>query len=1000
MNQWKKQGVLVLIISLLLSVPYPGWFPSVGTAHAAVSFEGGDGSELDPYRIATAEQLNEIRNDPTSHYMLINNIDLSEDPSTTVWVPIPNFSGRLDGAGYTISNLKILGNESGIGLFENVLTGGSIVNLTIDALEVRGDYDVGILVGQITGSTVIDNVSVSGAVYGFNRVGGLMGRSWNADVQISNVTADVNVLGHFNSTGGLIGVSHGTHISNSKINGTVIGERLYTGGVIGQAYWSTLRNSSSLIHVTGRDGVGGLIGWATESKVSDISSSGEVIGHDYIGGLIGHATNNSEISVSSAMGRVSGNGVVGGLIGYLDANSHLSNSSATGSVTGEGMHIGGLIGYSDNSTISNSHAAVEVTALHNIGGLVGTAMNATISRSSATGNISGSGNIGGLVGRMSDGAVTKSYATGAIEGIKSMGGLVGRFERGTVTESYATGNVIGENDVGGLVGNFDRSEMTFSFATGNVQGCDDVGGLVSDNEGKISNSYATGNVKGWCNSGPSDSIGGLVGDNSGEIVNSYAIGMVSGGIYVGGLVGDNVSGTIMSSYYDKDLSGQSDDNGQGLTSEQMKNRANYDGWDFDTLWQADQHHDGYPYLVGMQDMQAFLTYMGNDSNDGIGLYVSKPYRTGSSVTIEDFNWTRTGHLFQGWNTDPNGRGVQYAVGETRPLTSNLLLYATWKQVNGGASSGSGSSGSSGSSGPWRSSDTNLAKLRVSADGVELALSPEFAAGSTTRYRAETMASEATIKATPSDTWATVSLDDADLEGEKTVILAEGDNVFEIVVKAEDGTTKTYSLTIHRIVAPAMVPTPETTACSFQDITGHWASSLICEAFKRGIVHGHSDTSFHPQSDITRVEFAAILLRTMGVALSASPLSEQVFIDQDQIPAWAMSAVSTAVENGMLSGYPDHSLRPLDSVSRAEMVTMMARAMKWEIEQGSTAFMDDAEIPHWAKGYIQEAVQRGLLSGRKGNRFSPSDSATRAEATVLLLRLWHVLDDRSVEMSIK
>ncbi|MNJ39986.1 Endo-1,4-beta-xylanase A precursor [compost metagenome] len=114
----------------------------------------------------------------------------------------------------------------------------------------------------------------------------------------------------------------------------------------------------------------------------------------------------------------------------------------------------------------------------------------------------------------------------------------------------------------------------------------------------------------------------------------------------------------------------------------------------------------------------------------------------------------------------------------------------------------------------------------------------------------------------------------------------------------------------------------------------------------------------------------------------------------------MTAVSTAVENGILSGYPDHSLRPLDSVSRAEMVTMMARAMKWEIEQGSTTFMDDGEIPDWAKGYIQEAVQRGLVSGREGNRFSSSDSATRAEATVLLLRLWHVLDDRSVEMSIK
>lgn len=817
MDQWKKQGVLVLVICMLLSAPYPGWLSSVGTAHAAVSFVG-DGSEDRPFQITTAEQLNEIRNLQSSHFILMNDVDLSTDASTITWEPITNFSGSLDGNEKTITNLNIQKNSNNVGLFANVLTGGHIENLFIDAVEVRGWNHVGILVGQNTGATV-HNVSVSGAVYGDNYVGGLIGRSF-------------------------------------------------------------------------------------ESNVSNSSASGDVWGASSVGGLVGD---------------------------YITGT--INESYATGSVAASSRDGGGLVGY------------------------------------------------------LQDGDVILSYATGEVTGLKNTGGLIGESVRSSVTYSYATGNVAGNVDAGGLIGGNRTSDISFSFATGNVSGCDDIGGLVGDNDqGKISDSYATVNLTGTCNPG-SDSIGGLIGDNSGTIERSFAKGSITGHIArVGGLVGDNryIEGNITNSFYDMELSGQSDNKGQGLTSEQMKNIENYDGWDFDTIWRVDQHHYGYPYLVGMQGMQAFLTYMGNDSNDDSGLYVSKPYRIGSSVTIEDFNWTRRGHLFQGWNTESTGSGIPYEIGDTGPLNSNLLLYATWKRV----SSGSGS---------WQSDNANLANLIVTVDGEELALSPEFPAAETS-YRAETMSSEAMIEATPSGAGATVTLEGEGLNGGKTVVLAEGDNVFEIVVKAESGTLKTYRLTIHRRVAETggASTTPEAPGCIFSDVTGHWAASFICEAFERGIVNGHTETRFSPQSGVTRVEFVAILLRTLDMTSSVSSLTGHGFVDQDQIPAWATSTVHIAVENGLLQGYPDHSLRPLDNVSRAEMVTIIGRAMEWENLLGNTTFHDDAGIPHWAKGYIQEAVARGLLKGRAGNRFSPSEPATRAEAAVLLLKLWYVLDELNSE----
>ena len=106
-------------------------------------------------------------------------------------------------------------------------------------------------------------------------------------------------------------------------------------------------------------------------------------------------------------------------------------------------------------------------------------------------------------------------------------------------------NITGRIDVGGLVG-LNQSAITNSYATGLVSGTNfTVGGLVGNNlAGTITNSYAMVSV-----SGLRRSIGGLVGNNSGGMItNSYAAGTVSGpNSFKGGLAGFN-DGTITNSY--------------------------------------------------------------------------------------------------------------------------------------------------------------------------------------------------------------------------------------------------------------------------------------------------------------------------------------------------------------------------------------------------------------------------------------------------------------------
>ncbi|KQO10688.1 RCC1 domain-containing protein [Paenibacillus sp. Leaf72] len=285
----------------------------------------------------------------------------------------------------------------------------------------------------------------------------------------------------------------------------------------------------------------------------------------------------------------------------------------------------------------------------------------------------------------------------------------------------------------------------------------------------------------------------------------------------------------------------------------------------------------------------------------------------------------------------------------------------------------------------RSSNANLAYLNVFAGGKAVELSPVFTPG-TTEYRTKTDAKEVELQLAPAHVMAAVRLLGEQVIKTTSVPLVMGENVFAITVQAEDGTIKTYTLKINRISDNGNTGS----ACTFEDINNHWAASNICEAAKLGIVEGMSADAFVPNGYVTRTEFALMLLRTLQIPIGNKSIA-MPFSDKDSIPAWAQQAVQTAVAEGILEGYSDGTLRPQQTVSRAEMAAMVSRAMKWEIDtQEAASFTDDANIPAWAKTHVHNARANGLIEGREGNKFVPAGLTTRAEATALLLRLWNFL----------
>jgi len=199
------------------------------------------------------------------------------------------FSGKLDGAEYTISDLYInRPTEDDIGLF-----------------------------GYTDGATI-------------------------QGVTIANCNYTI-----LDDAGALVGESNNDTITNCHSSGSITG-RSYIGGLIGFSNNSAISRCSSSVKVSGNDFTGGLIGWSYQCTISQCFAKGDVTGtDDYAGGLIG-VSQEDDIDDCYARGNVAADRYVGGLIAYFyGATKTIDNCYSTGAVTGN-SDVGGLIGYSDS----------------------------------------------------------------------------------------------------------------------------------------------------------------------------------------------------------------------------------------------------------------------------------------------------------------------------------------------------------------------------------------------------------------------------------------------------------------------------------------------------------------------------------------------------------------------------------------------------------------------------------------------------------------------------
>lgn len=111
---------------------------------------------------------------------------------------------------------------------------------------------------------------------------------------------------------------------------------------------------------------------------------------------------------------------------------------------------------------------------------------------------------------------------------------------------------------------------------------------------------------------------------------------------------------------------------------------------------------------------------------------------------------------------------------------------------------------------------------------------------------------------------------------------------------------------------------------FSDVHSYdWFADAVMWAYKSKVVYGFDDNTFHPDDPITRQDVVVLLYRFAG-SPEVDGTQSEIFRDAHSITHYARAAVEWALENALLKGYEDNTLRPKEKITRAEIAALFVR----------------------------------------------------------------------------
>ena len=1020
-------------------------------------FSGGTGTAQDPYLIGGLDELKAFRdsvnggnNYSRQYIQLTADIDLGNEE----WVPIggagtgKRFAGIFDGDGHTISNLKItrgLENtaaNNSVGLFGACASPATLQNMTLENVDVQGSLRVGAVLGDSqTSSSIISNVHVTGSVRvsGWWYVGGIMGQGYGTVTGCSvegdgTDTSYVKITGGY--TGGIVGfMGEGNCVTADCSVKDLTVEGLYNGigGINGILhYGNTIRDCTAE----------NVVVWQTTAP--DAEEGNRI----YCGAFAGTYLDNGGSSVPNLI--------------RCEFTGELYSGPEKTDILEPTRYVGSLwYGAEPPSTVKIENCTIHMRPVAQVGSETYFTLSEAL----------GAAESGDTVKLLADVALTGGSGEG--KGILTIAGksitLDGAGHVLTAAQGVVTGSsmINVQYTAGGTV---TIKDLTIDSSRLAKHGINLNGASVSLENVWVKGSTGYGVI---CN-GSTLSVDGLStsGNGWGGINVDATAGTGScltvtaadlsetGSIVLENQNAQSISASISGGTFHYVLvhptqATHLEQISVGITGGTFEGLSNISSADPDktaamTVSGGIFTADPTPYLAAGHRAELV-----NDKYQvsAVKLTVTFESNSGSAVDTQDVDYsgkvnrpadpTRTGYTFAGWYSDA---GLTRPYDFSAPVTADLTLYAKWTQTpatDGGSSGGGGSSSGDKTetvTHPDGSTTTTVTKPNGTVtettkqpDGSQQVVESQKDGTVTTTNtdadgnRTETVSrpdgsATTTVERTDGSTSTTAVDDTGKAQTQVTlpqsVVESAGEDqavalpmpVVPVTSDRESAATVTVTLpgnTTARVEIPVEDPTPGTVAVivradgteevvktslttengvtvtlsdgdtvkivdnskSFLDVDDtHWASGSIDFATSRELFSGTGADTFSPDVEMTRAMVVTVLARYVGEDTSTGG-------------TWYEAGRQWAVEAGISDGTGMD-----DSVTREQLVTMLYRFLGQPKTDGDfSAFRDGDAVSPWAADAMAWAVSSGILDGMGDGSLAPRDTATRAQVAAVLAR---------------
>ena len=179
----------------------------------------------------------------------------------------------------------------------------------------------------------------------------------------------------------------------------------------------------------------------------------------------------------------------------------------------------------------------------------------------------------------------------------------------------------------------------------------------------------------------------------------------------------------------------------------------------------------------------------------------------------------------------------------------------------------------------------------------------------------------------------------------------------------------------------------TGGCMFPDVPqGYWAACDIDKLAINDVVVGYPDGMYKPNKNISRAEFATMLVKGFNMDAHGATTSQFSDVSRDN---WANAAIARAVNEDLLRGYPNHTFRPNANVTRVEALTSISKGMTCNIDASKadqilSKYADGNLVPNWARIPVAKSLENGVLKDSPNpNMIMPNKDATRAEIASMM-----------------